>query len=277
MRIIETRTGARLPAIGQGTWHMGEHRASRREEVAALRLGFDLGLTLVDTAESYANGGAEEVVGEAIRDRRDEIFVVSKVSPRNASRRGTVEAAERSLRRLGTDRIDLYLLHWPGPRSVEETLAAFHELAGSGKILHYGLSNFDYGGLREAVGMEGGDRIAADQVLYNLENRGIEHHLLPWCAEHGVAIMAYSPLDQGKLPAPAALDEVAARHDSTPEEIALAWSIHRDGVCAVVKASSQDHVRANARAAEIHLTREDLNTLNGAFPAPERDVPIDSR
>jgi diketogulonate reductase-like aldo/keto reductase len=188
-----------MPVLGQGTWRMGERRSARPAEVAALRLGLDLGMTLIDTAEMYADGGAEEVVGEAIRGRRDEVFLVSKVLPKNASREGTMRAAERSLRRLGTDRIDLYLLHWEGSHPLAATLEAFTRLREAGKIVHYGLSNFDRDLMQEAESLPGGATLAADQVLYHLGKRAPEARLLPWCAERGVVVMAYSPLAQGRL------------------------------------------------------------------------------
>lgn len=275
MRTIEARTGAHFPVLGQGTWHMGEKAARKKDEVRALQLGFDLGLTLVDTAESYASGGAEKVVGEAIHGRRDEIYLVSKVSPQNASRKGIIRAAERSLKRLGTDRLDLYLLHWPGNHPLDETFEAFQELVDAGKIMDYGVSNFDLEAMKEAQELSGGDRVTADQVLYNLERRNIEPGLLPWCAERQIVVMAYSPLERGQLGDQPGLREVAERHGLSPEQIALAWTVHHRGVVAVVKASEEQHVRANAASVEIELTREDLAELNQAFPAPVHDVPLD--
>ncbi len=271
-----TRTGAVMPVLGQGTWRMGEDGRSRRAEMDALRLGLDLGMNLVDTAEMYAGGGAESVVGEAIRGRRDGVFLVSKVLPQNASRAGTVEAAERSLARLGTDRIDLYLLHWPGPHPLADTLAAFQRLVADGKILHYGLSNFDLDEIEAAEKLPGGGRIAANQVFYNLRRRGISRKFLPWCQQRGVVVMAYSPLEQGRLHADRALQRIADRHGATPARVALAWAIRHEGVVAIPKSSSAVHVRDNAAAADLVLTEEDMADLERAFPPPTHDVPLET-
>ena len=271
-----------LGVLGQGTWEMGLRPEARQAEVAALQVGFDLGLALVDTAEMYADGGAESVVGEAIRGRRDAVFVVTKVLPANASRRGTIAAAERSLRRLGTDRIDLYLLHWDGPHPIADTLAAFVELRQAGKILHYGVSNFDVSEMLQAENAPSGRWVCADQVYYNLERRGIERNLLPWCVERGVAVMAYTPLEQGRLAGPGgrprqrALARVAERHGATCAQVALAWSIRAPGVVAIVKAARPEHVRDNAAATALELDAEDLRELDAAFPAPDHDVPLET-
>jgi len=275
-RTVTTRDGAALPALGQGTWTMGESRARRAEEVAALRLGIDLGMTLIDTAEMYAAGGAEEVVGEAIAGRRDDVFLVSKVLPDNASRAGTLRAAERSLERLRTDRIDLYLLHWPGSHPLRGTLAAFERLVEQGKILHYGVSNFDSDELSAAELLPGGPAIGANQVLYNLERRGAERRLFPWCRERDVAIMAYSPLEQGRLSERGALERVAARHGVTPTQVAVAWTLRLPQVVSIPKAGRREHVRQNAAAAEIELTADDLAELDRDYPAPSRDVPLET-
>src|SRR5262245_51941625 len=276
MRTITSRSGALLPVLGLGTWEMGERRAARASEVAALRLGFDLGLTLVDTAEMYANGGAEQVVGEAMAGRRNDIFVVTKVLPQNASRAGTVRAAEGSLRRLGTDWIDLYLLHWPGRHPLSETLEAFEFLRQQGKIRHFGLSNFDRAGMEKAAALPEGPHIAANQVLYNLQRRGIERSLLLWCVQRGVAVMAYSPLDQGRLVAQPALQTVAERHGMTPAQIAIAWTLQQDGVVTIPKASTQAHVRANAAVAGLRLSEADRAMLDAAYPAPRREIPLET-
>lgn len=276
IRRVRSRTGVEMPVIGQGTWRMGESVRKREAEISALRLGIELGLTLIDTAEMYGNGGAERIVAEAIRGKREEIFLVSKVLPDNATRAGTIRACERSLKRLDTDRIDLYLLHWPGRHPLDETLEGFVQLAGQGKILHYGLSNFDVAELREAERLTGGHAIAADQVLYNLERRGIERRLLPWCRERGMIVMAYSPLEQGGLQQSDALAEVAGRHQSTPASVAIAWTIREDGVVAIPKAVSPQHVRENAAAASLHLTDEDLETLHRDFLPPDRDLPLET-
>ncbi len=269
MRRVRSRTGAEMAVIGQGTWRMGEDPRRRAEEIAALRLGLDLGMTLVDTAEMYAEGGAEQVVGEAIRGRRHEVFLVSKVLPHHASYEGTRRAAEGSLRRLGTDYLDLYLLHWPGPHPLEETLRTLQRLREEGKIRHYGLSNFDRAAMEEAEGLAGGDEIAADQVLYNLERRAIERSLLPWCQPRGVVIMAYSPLEQGQLRQRPGLVEVARRCGVSPSQVALAWTVRHPGVVAIPKASRPEHVRANAAAAQLELAEEDLARLDADYPPPE--------
>ncbi|WP_338763449.1 aldo/keto reductase [Massilia sp. METH4] len=266
--------------LGQGTWYMGEDPAHQDEEVRALQLGLDLGITLVDTAEMYGEGGAERVVGAAIAGRRDEVTLVSKVYPHNAGRSEVQRACERSLARLGTDRIDLYLLHWRGGVPLAETLEGFEKLRAAGKILAYGVSNFDTADMQEALRAPGGKAIAANQVMYNLRRRGIEFDLLPWCREHGIPVMAYSPLEsdrreQQRLFADPALRQVAARHGATPAQIALAFLFAQDGVCAIPKAVQPDHVRANRAALDIVLTPEDLATLDAAFPAPKRKVALD--
>ena len=263
-----------IPKVGQGTWQMGEKADRRAAEVSALRVGFDLGLTLVDTAEMYADGGAEEVVGDAIAGRRDGIFVVSKVLPRNASRAGTRSACERSLRRLRTDRLDLYLLHWPGSYPLSETLESFESLRADGRIRHYGVSNFDLRAMRDAARCPGGASVAANQILYHLNARGPERGLIPWCVERGIVVVAYSPLAQGRLGRNRALENVARRHACSPERVALAWTIRREGVVAIPMSSNPDHVRDNAAAATLRLTEEDLAGLDAAFPAPKRDVPL---
>ena len=275
MRVYETRTGAKLPILGQGTWDMGVDRRARAGEVAALQLGFDLGLVLVDTAEMYADGGAEEVVGEAIHGRRDQVFVVTKVLPKNASRRGTIAAAERSLRKLRIDWIDLYLLHWKGSHPLAETLEAFAMLRQQGKIRHYGVSNFDIDAMRDLDEMPHGSHVSADQVFYNLGRRGIERNLLPWCVAQGIALMAYTPLEQGKLRQMTALREVATRHGVATAQVALAWTLCHPGVVTIVKAAKPEHVRQNAAAAELTLDAEDLAVLDRAYPTPDHDVPLD--
>lgn len=273
---VRTRTGATLPSLGLGTWRMGENDAARRDEVAALKTGLDLGVTLIDTAEMYGSGAAETIVADAIEGRRDEVVVVSKVLPSNASYAGTLAACEGSLARLRTDRIDLYLLHWPGDHPLEETLRAFTKLADDGKVLHYGLSNFDLDELERAERLPGGPGIAANQVLYNLERRGIERKLIPWCARRRIAVMAYSPLEQGRLRPHPTLRAVAERHDATPAQIALAWTMRLDNVVSIPKATRKEHVQDNVRAADVVLTEDDLADLDRAFPAPARDVPLET-
>ncbi|RBM17989.1 oxidoreductase [Prauserella sp. PE36] len=275
MRYLRLGPGDRLPVLGQGTWHMGERGRDREAEVEALRAGLDLGLTLIDTAEMYGDGGAEEVVAEAIAGRRDETFLVSKVLPHNASLRGTIEACERSLRRLGTDRLDLYLLHWRGGHPLAETLRALERLRADGKIRHFGVSNFDREDLRETWRTPCGEQVVTDQVLYNLTRRGPEFDLLPWCRERGVAVMAYSPIEQGRLLRDRVLAEVAERHGATPAQIAIAWVLHQPGVCAIPKAATREHVEQNAAALEVRLTQEDLSALDTRFPPPTRPEPLE--
>jgi len=281
VRTLLLPSGRRIPILGQGTWGMGESRSKRNSEIAALRLGLDLGMTLIDTAEMYGEGGAEEVVGEATANRRAEVFLVSKVYPHNATRTGAVEACERSLRRLKTDSLDLYLLHWRGTVPLVETLAAFQALRESGKIRDYGVSNFDAPDMEEAALLPGGDEIVTDQVLYNLANRGIEWDLLPWCRERGIVVMAYSPIEHASggrsaLLTNRVLKRIAARHHVTPAQIALAWLLQQD-VVAIPKASKLEHVRENRGALEITLTENDLKELDLAFPSPRRKVPLAMR
>jgi diketogulonate reductase-like aldo/keto reductase len=268
-------SGELVPVLGQGTWFMGEQERRRREEVAALRLGLDLGMTLIDTAEMYASGGAEEVVGEAIAGRRNEVFLVSKVLPSNASRRGTIEACERSLRRLGTDRIDLYLLHWRGRYPLAETLEAFDTLQRAGKIRHWGVSNFDTDDMEELVSLTGGAAVATNQLLYNLTRRGIEFGLVPWCRQRSIPLMAYSPIEQGRMLDHAALAKVGARHGATPAQVGLAWLLRQRDVMVIPKAVQPQHMRDNRAALDIQLTDEDLAELDRAFPAPTRKVPLE--
>jgi diketogulonate reductase-like aldo/keto reductase len=262
--------GERVPAFGQGTWHMGEDRRRAAEEAAALRLGIELGMTLIDTAEMYGNGRAEEIVAEAAQSQRDRLFIVSKVLPHNASRNGVVEACERSLKRLKTDRIDLYLLHWRGSVPLADTLAGFARLQRDGKIRHHGVSNFDLDDMQEWVGLAGGDTVAANQILYNLTRRGPEWDLIPWCRERGIAIMAYTPLGQGRMLQDKALAEVAARHGASPAQVALAWLLRQEGMMVIPKATQQQHVRDNRGALEVKLAADDLPVIDRAFPPPKR-------
>jgi diketogulonate reductase-like aldo/keto reductase len=258
-----------VPAFGQGTWHMGEDRRRAAEEAAALRLGIELGLTLIDTAEMYGGGRAEEIVAEASKGLRDQLFIVSKVLPYNASRSGVIDACERSLKRLNTDRIDLYLLHWRGSVPLDETLAGFERLQRDGKIRHHGVSNFDLDDMQEWVRLTGGDSVAANQILYNLTRRGPEWALIPWCRERKIAIMAYTPIEQGRMLRHKALGEVAGRHNATPAQIALAWLLRQDGMIVIPKASKPEHVRENRGALEVKLTDDDLGALDRAFPPPK--------
>jgi diketogulonate reductase-like aldo/keto reductase len=275
MRQVTFRVGIRIPAIGQGTWEMGERKADRSDEVAALRLGLDLGMTLIDTAEMYASGGAEEVVAEAIAGRRDEVFLVTKVLPENASTKGTLAACDRSLARLKTDRIDLYLLHWEGSNPLAATLEAFEKLKADGKIRAFGVSNFDLALMQKAWESAAGGDVAANQVLYNLTRRGIEAKLLDECVKREVLVMAYSPLEQGRLDLRGPIVEVARRHGVTPAQVALAWTIRHEGVVAIPKAVKPAHVRENAAAADLLLTPEDLALLDASFPPPKREGPLE--
>jgi diketogulonate reductase-like aldo/keto reductase len=267
-------SGEAVPVLGQGTWNMAENKRRRGEEIASLRLGLDLGMTLIDTAEMYGDGRAEDLVGEAIAGRRDEVFLVSKVLPQHATRTGTIDACERSLRRLRTDRLDLYLLHWRGEVPLEETLDAFQDLVDSQRIRYWGVSNFDVADMEDLT-LAGGTHCAANQVLYNLTRRGIEYDLLRWCHQRGVVSMAYSPIEQGRVLRQPALMRVAERHRATPSQVALAWVLRQEGVCAIPKAAKADHVRENRAALDLHLTKQDLADLDRAFPAPTEKRPLE--
>jgi diketogulonate reductase-like aldo/keto reductase len=274
-RVATLPSGEVVAALGQGTWYLGEDPRRRAAEITALRLGLDLGLTVVDTAEMYGDGAAEALVGEAIAGRRDEVFLVDKVLPHHATRAGTVRACQESLLRLGTDRIDLYLLHWRGRVPLAETLAGFADLLDAGAIRHWGVSNFDRDDMNELYGTPGGETVATDQVLYNLTRRGPEYDLLPWCAEHGVPVMAYSPIEQGRLLGRPALVAVADRHRATPAQVALAWVLRREGTIAIPRSANPEHVRENAAARDIELTADDLAVLDAAFPPPRRPQPLE--
>jgi diketogulonate reductase-like aldo/keto reductase len=254
---------------------MGETRRALNEEVAALKLGLDLGMTLIDTAELYADGRAEDVVAEAVEGRREDCFIVSKVKPENSTRAGTIAACERSLRRLKTDRIDLYLLHWRGRPGLEETLAGFQALLDKGAIRYFGVSNFDVDDMEELFALPGGDACASNQVVYNLRRRGIEYGLLPWSREHRVPIMAYSPIEQGRLGSNPMLAAIAARHNATPAQIALAWVLKQGDMMVIPKSSNMAHVRENRAALDIHLSQTDLAELDHAFPEPKGPRPLE--
>jgi len=269
MRTTKLPSGEAVPVLGQGTWYMGDEPRRRADEIAALRLGIDLGMTLIDTAEMYGNGASEKLVGEAIAGRRNDVFLVSKVLPSNASRAGTIAACENSLRRLGTDHIDLYLLHWRGRVPFAETIAAFEALQDAGKIRHWGVSNMDVDDMREVIGATGGEAISTNQVLYNLTRRGIEFDLLPQSQARGLPLMAYSPIEQGRLTDYPEVQDIADRHGVTPAQVALAWVLRQQGVIAIPKASSAEHVRENHAALTLQLTAEDLDELDGAFPPPD--------
>ncbi len=277
---IHFRHQATLPAIGQGTWYMGESRSQRAAEVAALRAGVEQGLTLIDTAEMYADGGAEEVVGEALKGIRDKVFLVSKVYPWNAGGKKAIAACEASLRRLGTDHLDLYLLHWRGNYSLAETVEVMETLIAQGKIARWGVSNLDSDDMQELWQVDGGQQCATNQVLYHLASRGIEYDLLPWCQQQSLPVMAYCPLAQagrlrnGLLNNNAVL-EIARTHNASAAQILLAWVISHQGVMAIPKASSVAHVKENAAALNISLSEDDLAKLDRAFPAPQRKMPLD--
>ncbi|MCB5176450.1 aldo/keto reductase [Microvirga lenta] len=275
MKEIVLTDGEAVPVLGQGTWQMAEDASRRREEIEALRLGIDLGMSLVDTAEMYGEGAAEQLVGEAIAGRRDRVFLVSKVYPHNASHDGVIRACERSLKRLGTDRLDLYLLHWRGGVPLEDTVAGFEELRRSGKIRHWGVSNFDTGDMEELDQIEGGARCATNQVLYNVTRRGPEFDLLPWMADRRMPLMAYSPIEQGRLPWSGTLQAIGDKHGASRFQVALAWLLQRGGVIAIPKAGTLAHVRNNHRALEIKLDLEDLQAIDARFPPPDRKRPLE--
>ena len=275
VRTIKLPSGDVVPALGQGTWHMAEHPQRRQQEIRALRSGLDLGMTLIDTAEMYADGGAEELVGDAIAGRRHDVFLVSKVLPENATRRGTIAACARSLRRLRTNWLDAYLLHWRGQVPLEETIAAFEALVDTGNIRRWGVSNFDISDMQELVEISGGEGVTTDQVLYNLTRRGIEYDLLPWCREQRIPIMAYSPIEQGRMLGHPQLIKIAALHGATPSQVALAWVLRQEGVIAIPKAGKPEHVRENRAALELRLERQDFVELDRAFPPPTGRVPLE--
>jgi len=254
---------------------MGESKRAFDDEVAALKLGLDLGMTLIDTAELYGEGGAEEVVADAINGRREDCFIVSKVKPENATQAGTIAACERSLRRLKTDRIDLYLLHWRGRPRLEETLAGFMALLDKGAIRYFGVSNFDVEDMEELFALAGGDACASNQVVYNLRRRAIEYGVVPWSRKHHLPIMAYSPIEQGRLGGNRALTAIAARHEATPAQIALAWVLEQRDMMVIPKASNAAHVRENRAALDIKLTEGDLAELDRAFPPPRGARPLE--
>jgi len=259
-----------LSPLGMGTWHMGECASDRAAEVAALRLGLDLGIRVIDTAEMYAEGGAEEVVGEAIAGRREDVLVVSKFYPHHAAPRELEAACARSLARLGIDRLDVYLCHWRGAVPLARTVPALNALVDSGRIASWGVSNFDVEDLEELFAIPGGERCAVNQVLYNLSRRGIEYDLLPWCAARGVQVMAYSPLDEGPLVKHPVLVSLARERGLTAAQLAIAWTIRHPGVCSIPKAAREQHVRDNAAGAQVRLDSEALAALDRAFPPPTR-------
>jgi diketogulonate reductase-like aldo/keto reductase len=269
-------SGEALPVLGQGTWTMGIDARQRKEEIASLRLGIELGMTVIDTAEMYADGGAEKVVAQAIAGRRNEVFLVSKVLPEHATCRGTIAACERSLRRLKTDRLDLYLLHWREEIPLSETLEAFDKLLHAGKIRYWGVSNFDLTDMKELVGSRVGAEVAANEVMYNVKRRGIEYALMPWCRRRRIPIIAYSPLDQGQLVRSRKLKDIAARHQATPGQVALAWLVRQKGVIVIPKTKSQEHVRENRGALDLRLGKNDRETLDRIFPPPTKKKPLET-
>jgi diketogulonate reductase-like aldo/keto reductase len=264
-----------IPVLGQGTWHLAENPARRNAEIAALRHGLDTGMNLIDTAEMYADGEAEILVSEAIVGRRDQVFLVSKVLPHHASRPGTARACQASLRRLGTDRLDLYLLHWRGRVPLAETVEAFLALQAAGLIRNWGVSNFDVGDMEELLSLPGGNEVQTDQILYNLGRRAPEFELIPLAQELQVPVMAYSPIEQGRLLGNPVLREIAARHDASPVQIALAWVLRQDGVCAIPRASRPEHVDENRAALAVDLERDDLAALDAEFPPPLHRQPLE--
>ena len=281
IRTMMLPSGRSIPVFGQGTWLMGEISSKRNAELAALQTGLDLGLTLIDTAEMYGDGAAEELVGRAIEGRRKEVYLVSKVLPYNATRQGVIDACHRSLKRLKTDHLNLYLLHWPGQIPLDDTLEGFMYLRDQGYIIDYGVSNFDTADMKEALKLPGGDGIVTDQVMYNLARRGIEYDLVPLCRQRAIPIMAYSPLehspeDRGKMLEHPELNLVARAHEATPAQVALAWLLHQKAVV-IPKSGTPKHVEENRRALDIALTEKDLSRLDQAFPPPHKKVPLEVR
>ena len=274
MKTVLLPSGERIPAFGQGTWNIGDSRATRAEEIATLRLGLDLGATLIDTAEMYGDGRSEQLIAEALAGRRDEAFIVSKVYPHNASKKGVAAACERSLKRLATDRIDLYLLHWRGDVPLAETMAAFQALQDAGKIRHYGVSNLDLADLRELWTVPGGAAIATNQLLYNLTRRGIEFDLLPWQRERRVPLMAYSPVEQARLLRNTGLAAFAKRHGMTPAQAALAWLLAKDDMIVIPKTGRRERLQENLKALEVTLSTEQLAELDRLFPPPTAPQPL---
>jgi diketogulonate reductase-like aldo/keto reductase len=274
MRSVTLRSGEKIPQLGLGTWHMGERRGEKAAEAHAIRAAMDLGVTLIDTAEMYGEGGAEEVVAEATAGRRREVFIVSKVYPHNASRSGVIAACNRSLKRLKTDHIDLYLLHWRGSHPLSETVAGFESLIAEGKIRYWGVSNFDTDDMEELREVEGGKQCASDQVLYHLGSRSIDFNLVEDCTKNGVMVMAYSPLGQGAILRNPELAKIASKHRVSPATVAIAWTMRHPNVVSIPKAANLAHVKANAAAADVTLDAGDLSALDAAFPPPRRKAPL---
>jgi diketogulonate reductase-like aldo/keto reductase len=268
-------SGDVVPPLGLGTWHMGEYKKRRAQEIAALRLAIDLGMTVIDTAELYGEGATEQLVGEGIHGRRKEVFLVSKVMPSHSARELTLAACAASLARLRTDHLDMYLLHWRGSTPLRETVDAFTHLVDTGQIRQWGVSNFDIDDMKELLSIPGGSAVSCNQVLYNLSRRGIEFDLLPWCRDHRIPIMAYSPIEQARLLSHKTVKRVAGRHNATPAQLCLAWVLRQEGVIAIPKAGSPEHVREDFDALEIKLTSADLHELDDAFPPPRESQPLE--
>ena len=277
IKTLQLISGREIPLLGQGTWRMGEKPSYKQAEIDALKLGIDLGMTLIDTAEMYGEGGAEKIVASAIADCREDVYLVSKFYPYNASYKDVIAACDRSLSRLQTDYLDLYLLHWRGSVPLSETLSGLQHLKQAGKILDYGVSNFDIDDLKEAESFAGGEEVVTNQVLYNLMRRGIEWDLLPWCKERNIPIMAYSPVEQQAFVNDSKLSDIAAKHDATTTQIALSWLLHQDNVISIPKATNPQHVKENRAALDIKLTEEDLQELDRAFKPPSRKMSLAMR
>ena len=274
MKRVALPSGETVPALGQGTWYFGEDPDRRQEEIASIRRGIDLGLTLIDTAEMYGEGLSEQLVGEAIAGQRDKVFIVSKVYPHNASRRAMHTACNNSLKRLRIDAIDLYLLHWAGEVPIDETVEAFEALKRDGKIRHWGVSNLDLEQMKMLWSQSGGQAVQTNQVLYNLGQRGIEWDLLPWLRQHRIPVMAYSPFEHGRLLRSRALAAFARKHVMTPAQVAIAWLLAQDGVIAIPKTASVKRLEENAAALERRLTQAQLRELDSLFPPPDGPSPL---
>jgi diketogulonate reductase-like aldo/keto reductase len=275
MKFVTLPSGEKVPALGQGTWYIGDNRESRAEEISTLQFGLDLGLRLIDTAEMYGEGKAEELTGQAIAGRRDQAFLVSKVYPHNASRKGTIAACERSLARLRTDRLDLYLLHWRGNIPFGETIEGFMALQKAGKIRYYGVSNMDLDDMRELFALPGGEAVATNQLLYNLTRRGIEWDLLPWLRDKSIPVMAYSPIEQARLLGNPKLVEFTRRHGMTPAQAALAWLMAKGDIIAIPKTSRRERMKENFGALEYDLSADQIAELDRLFPPPKKATPLE--
>lgn len=274
-KTVQLPSGEQIPALGQGTWEMGEKSRARADEIEALQTGVDLGLTLIDTAEMYGDGDSEKLIAEALGHRRNELFIVSKVYPHNGSETGVKAACERSLKRLQTDCIDLYLLHWRGGEDLEGVIAGFENLKAAGKIRHWGVSNFDTEDMVELFALENGNRCASNQILYNVARRGPEFDLLPWMRERNMPAMAYSPVDHSRLPKQSVLNDIAEARGVSPTQIALAWVLQQPGVLAIPKASTIAHVKENAATRDIELSSEELAQIDAQFKPPKSKRPLE--